>query len=362
MKNFFYSEKELKKISQNFFEEIYQGYLGKNTSLSFLKTPLLEENFFPKKDSFSVFLIGGRVFKKFEGKWRNGRVVFFKKEKSQQVPLFKTKKDFFDFINPKITQVSPVLLLSFAFPLKPLVRKNRIDGILFNPTKDHQFKGLVGKKIGEELEKFVFAKLRKRIKIVVVNDTIFLLLSAFYHDKERNWQKVVGGIVGSGTNFSFFIEKDLVVNLESGNFNKFPQTETGKIIDKNSTNPGEQLFEKEVAGVYLYQHYNLLKKDKNYWLSSTKELSKKAKEGDQIAKNLLKRSAQLVASQIGGIFQFKKKVFGCHQIKLFMEGSVFWKGEKYKEYVEETLFSLGIDQFKFANPNLFYYRTDAVYL
>lgn len=94
-------------------------------------------------------------------------------------------------------------------------------------------------------------------------------------------------------NFALFRQKDQVVNLESGNFDKFPQTNEGKMIDKHSAFPGRQLFEKETAGSYLFQHFNIEPR-----LSSTKELDEVSLRGDlkasRLAQSLLARSAKLV--------------------------------------------------------------------
>jgi len=52
----------------------------------------------------------------------------------------------------------------------------------------------------------------------------------------------------------------------------------------------------------------------------------------QIAQDLLRRSAQLVACQMAGITTFKKQ-----DMVFVMEGGLFWHGDNYKEIVTGTL-------------------------
>jgi hexokinase len=71
-------------------------------------------------------------------------------------------------------------------------------------------------------------------------------------------------------------------------------------------------------------------------------------EASQIARALLKRSAQLVACQIAGVVEFKNPSPSPSPLEgegrdeevgmvFNMEGSLFWKGNNYKTIVQETL-------------------------
>jgi hexokinase len=78
----------------------------------------------------------------------------------------------------------------------------------------------------------------------------------------------IGGIVGTGTNFCYlellnnihtlqakqkeaFPRKQMIINIESGNFDKIPQNAYDRTLDNNSTNRGEHITEKMVSGLYL---------------------------------------------------------------------------------------------------------------
>ena len=213
---------------------------------------------------------------------------------------------------------------------------NRLDGILTKGTKEHSFTGLIGRQVGVSVQKFIYEKFHRAITVSVANDTICLILSGLTRYPAEG---VCGGIVGTGINFAFFLDERQLVNLEAACFDKFDQSQEGKIIDKQSVHPGEDLLEKEVAGAYLFQHYNLKTGGK---LTSTHELDKVARgeiSGEkQVARDLFKRAAQLLACQVAGIARFKKR-----PMTFVMEGSLFWIGWNFRKTVAETVKLLAPD-------------------
>ncbi|MGB9609313.1 MAG: hexokinase family protein [Minisyncoccia bacterium] len=341
-----YNITELKIIAKNFCDELKKAYLNLPSSLSFFINPLPKPQVVLPNKIIQVMVFGGTIFKSTsvkspDFKFKNDKI------KKLKTPFFSNEKIFFDFIINQLNKKADYLAINFAYPLKPILRNNRLDGKLLYSTKEHNFGTLIGKNIGEEIKKYIYQKQKRIIKVTIINDVVALLLSGIF--KNENWQNLCAGIVGTGTNFAFFIDKKTAVNLESGNFNKFPLTLTGKIINQNSSEPNKQLFEKEIAGAYLYLHYNLIKNKDNFNtpLKSTIELSKKAKKGDILAKKILEHSASLIASQIAGTYQFKKlQTNNPHlKLKIIMEGSLFWQGYQYQNYIRRYLkFLDGLDK------------------
>ncbi len=329
---------ELKNIADNFAQELKEADSGKDTSLAFIIHQLPETSLVKEGEIFQVMVIGGTVCTKGLVKKQNNNLKILKKVLIDQ-NLFITNQDLFSFISKELEKDIKVLALNFAYPIKPVFEKGRLDGILLSGTKENDFGDLIGKKIGESLEKYILEKLSREIKVSVANDTICILLSGL---TKFPWNKLVGGVVGTGTNFAFFLDEKRLVNLESGNFDKFPLSEEAKKIDKSSSSPGKYLFEKEIAGAYLYKHFNLLLEEKGLAhpkLTSTKQLDEvisglNGKAAD-IAKNVLKRSADLVAAAVSGIAEFKKS-----DLDVCVEGSLFWKGLGYKEDIKEKVKSL----------------------
>lgn len=325
----------LKSVQLDFFKELRSSFSGKKTSLPFIinslpSTPLVSEN-----ETFQVMVIGGSVFKKIIGKKRKAGTSFSKKAQ-EPLPVLRTKEDFISLVERNLDPNTSVVALNFAYPVRPVFDNGKLDGVLISGTKEHAFEGLVGECVGQELEKYFYKKYKRKILFTVANDTVCLLLSGL---GSASWEKLAGGIVGTGVNFAYFLGPGEVVNLESGSFDKFPISPETLEIDLNSTIMGKALFEKETAGSYLYKHFNsiLAKQRLNHpKIASTWELKKLAMLdiplASSIARDLIIKSAGLIASQIAGIVLFKKQ-----DMTFVMEGSFFWEEDIYREYVESFL-------------------------
>ncbi|MGH7245646.1 MAG: hexokinase family protein [Candidatus Levyibacteriota bacterium] len=322
---------ELLVITKNFVEELEHAKNALPSSLSFIKNTIPSIPLITDAALFEVMVIGGTVFQKALCKKDNGAIVIVKVEEKSR-PLFPTKNDFLSFVKNRLDKNCHFLAINFAHAMQPVFEKNKVDGIFLFPSKENLYEGLVGEKVGEEIEKYC----KNSLSVSVANDTICLLLAG---KDTTPWEASAGGIVGTGVNFAFFDKENEIINLEAGRFNKFVQTETGKIIDKNSVCPNEYLFEKEVSGAYLFEHFNLFCQQKNISyspLKNSEELNNLAADTNnprgEIARNIITHSAQLVACEIAGITFYKKQ-----NMTFLMEGSIFWKGYQYKKIIEETV-------------------------
>lgn len=326
--------KTLIQIKSNFTKEIKDAANGEKNSLPFIVHEISLSPIVKDGEIFQVLVVGGTVGKIAILK-KDGNTIKILSKKEEQLP-FRNEEEFLEFINNRLSENINTLALNFAYPIKPIFAKGKLDGILLAVTKEGGFHGLVAKQVGREIENYILAKRNKKIRVAVANDTVCLLTSGLYQFRKG---ELAAGIVGTGFNMAFFLDKNKLVNLESASFDKFSRSKEGKIVDKESTRPGKAYFEKEVAGAYLYKHFNIEVKEKNIKypsISSTEELNiishKNIPEVSEIAQNLLKRSAQLVACQIAGIVVFKNR-----NMVFNMEGSLFWKGNNYKETVELTV-------------------------
>ncbi|KAI4974089.1 hypothetical protein ZWY2020_042176 [Hordeum vulgare] len=78
-----------------------------------------------------------------------------------------------------------------------------------------------------------------------VNDTVGALAGAHYWDEDV----MVAVILGTGTNALYKMQ---IINTEWGAFSDgLPLTEFDRDMDAESINPGEQIFEKTISGMYL---------------------------------------------------------------------------------------------------------------
>lgn len=314
---------------------------------------------------FQVIAIGGSTFHSaLATRTPEGELTLSKDQKTN-IPQILTKEQLFILIEKYLEPDVEFIGLNFAYPLEPISTGSQLqDCELIKSTKEHHFAGLVGKAVGAELATFIEARTKRsgrerKLKVAVANDTVCLNLSGL--GEAESPTQVAAGIVGTGSNFSIVITNEQgsheVVNLETGNFTKFNQTESGKFVDAESKDPGEQLLEKELAGGYLYQHFNYYREKNSLQvnrLSSSADLGKLKfseinSEAGNLAAKLIERSAQLVAMEITSLRDYiqsdrggENNELGEHnQLVVVMEGSLFWKGPQYSEYVMKWLTELG---------------------
>ncbi len=323
----------LQEIQSNFHSELEHASHAQGSSLPFILNPLPAKPLVANDEIFQVMTIGGSVYRRaMLKKTHNGLEILTLNYGNQ--PQFVTEDDLLAFLDIHIDTHIKHLAVNFAYPITPIFDNGKLDGILINGTKENQFFGLTNKKVGCEIEKYIKEKRNQEISVSIANDTVCLILSGL---TQTTWDHLAAGIVGTGVNFALFLDKETVVNLESGAFTGFQPTPTGQAVDAFSKNPGKQLFEKEVSGAYLYQHFNHLVNTKaidHPQLRETADLSYVAQKNipqvSAIAKEHMRRSAAFVATQIAGIASFKKQ-----PLTFIMQGSLFWKGRDYKETVEE---------------------------
>lgn len=326
---------ELQNIAGNYTSELELAQRGKNSSLSYIvnevpKTPIAKNG-----EVFQIIVVGGSMTQSAIVKKEESGIEILS-QKKLSVPDFSTKKIFLEFIYPLIDKKISHLCLNFAFALKPIFENNILDGVLIHPTKEHLFKGLIGERVGVEISSFVALQRQQKLLVSVANDTICLLLSGL---SKYSWDNMASLVVGTGVNAAIFSSEYALVNLESGNFNKLFQSAEDKIIDKSSTNPGKYMLEKQVSGEYLFKLFNLRIKNANIAypeLKSTKQmgnaLGDKNPKVSQTAREILARSAELVAAVVLGILDFSKK-----DLNFVVEGNLFWNATLYKETVQGCL-------------------------
>ncbi len=325
---------QIKKIRDNFIEELNLSERKNKTSLPFIINPLPSKKIVKNEEVFQAIVVGGSMGKIAKLKNNtNGLEILSTEEKEQ--PRFDSYEIFMEYLENQLHVDTKILAVDFAFPLSPILEDGILDGILLRGTKEHLFHGLVGKKIGEEISNYFLKKRGQKILVSCANDTVCLLLSGLTKYSKDN---LACGILGTGMNAAFFLDENKCVNLESASFDKFPKSPEGEIIDASSTQPGTALFEKEITGAYLYKHFNLIIKEKGIDfkpINSTLELKNLSHENSgevsKIANELLDKSAAYISAQIAAISEFKKR-----DMVFVMDGSFFWEST-YKKRVDEMI-------------------------
>ena len=134
-----------------------------------------------------------------------------------------------------------------------------LDAKLVRWTKNIQAPEIVGQYVGAELKKRLGGG-----EIAIINDTVATLLAAKATEGEKTYSSYVGFILGTGTNCAYVEKKanivklaggdktgSMIINAESGGFDKAPQSIFDKAVDAKSVQPGEGLLEKMISGAYL---------------------------------------------------------------------------------------------------------------
>ena len=159
--------------------------------------------------------------------------------------------------------------ISFSYPCEVLPNG---DGRMIRLTKELHVTDLVGSLVCEPLEaalKKLGAPGKRRWRLI--NDTVGTLLGGMAQCRREKYSDFVGLILGTGTNTcaAFPAESiakseaamamggEVVVNLESGGFDRFPLGSGDEALDSASIQPGKQRLEKTISGGYYPQ---LLKK------------------------------------------------------------------------------------------------------
>ncbi|KAK2575816.1 hypothetical protein KPH14_007198 [Odynerus spinipes] len=161
-----------------------------------------------------------------------------------------------------------VLPLGFTFSF-PLSQHGLTKGLLVRWTKGFNCSDVIGEDVVALLEQSIARRNDIKIDVcAILNDTTGTLMSCAW--KNRNCR--IGLIVGTGSN-ACYVEKTknvecaisgnystdkpyMLINTEWGAFGEqgtldFVLTEFDRAIDANSINPGKQLFEKMISGMYM---------------------------------------------------------------------------------------------------------------
>lgn len=337
--DFFYAEDELVKIKENFVADLSAAAKGETSSLLWLSTQLPEnrEAYTVKEGEFlQIMAIGGSNYHGALYTNQSGSLIQVGEMSKLTLEKFKSAAELYSFISSQLDSRTMHLGLNFAYGLNPVIREARIDGSLRTVSKGISFDGLLGEMVGAKVEEFIRQSSGRDIRVSVANDVVSMLMSAPLEETSSG-KGFAGGVVGTGFNLGLVVNNSSFVNLEAGKFSGLRQTESGQEIDRGSTNPGEFRLEKELAGAHLWQHYNFYAGKLGYMaLNSTAEMNDQAKEGNLLAKSILKRSANLTAAVIAGLSSY----IGASSLTMVMEGSLFWKAEDYQEQVKRTLDAL----------------------
>ncbi|KAJ7963082.1 Phosphotransferase [Quillaja saponaria] len=152
--------------------------------------------------------------------------------------------------------------LGFTFSF-PVMQSSIASGNLIRWTKGFSIDDAVGQDIVAELTRAMERQGLDMHVSALVNDTVGTLAGG----RHSNQDVIAAVILGTGTNAAY-VERaqaipkwhgllpqsgEMVINMEWGNFRSshLPLTDYDLALDAESLNPGEQIFEKIISGMYL---------------------------------------------------------------------------------------------------------------
>ncbi len=243
-----------------FISEMEKGLRGEPSSLMMIPTYVGVNGRIPEGSKAAVLDAGGTNF-------RGGVVTIppaITDKQNQPMPGTKGEVDEETFYKAFADEVKRVLPLAttkkigwcFSYPAEATPD---LDAKLVHWTKNIQAPAILGQYVGKEL----LARLGGG-EIAIVNDTVATLLAAKATEGDKTYSSYIGFILGTGTN-SAYVEKNaniaklsgvdpdgsMIINAESGGFDKIEQSEFDKAADRKTGNPGNHIFEKMIAGAYL---------------------------------------------------------------------------------------------------------------
>ena len=179
-------------------------------------------------------------------------------------------EDFISFIADAVeplTQYSDVIGFCFSYSadITP-----EIDGRVICIDKEVVIEGAEGRLVGASLLEELARRGVHGKRIVILNDTAAVLLGGSAMMDKSRCGGLIGQVSGTGTNTCCVLplrrlvklgrqeDTRIIINLESGMYDRMPRGDFDLLLDQHSHNPGEKLMEKLTAGVYLGQLARLM--------------------------------------------------------------------------------------------------------
>lgn len=243
-----------------FLSEMEKGLAGEESSLRMIPTYVGVNGKIPQGAKAAVLDAGGTNF-------RSAVVSIppcLEDKVNQPMPGMKGEVDDETFYAAFVKEAKRVLpkatvgKLGFCFSY-PAEATPDLDAKLLSWTKGIRAPGIVGQYVGRELLRRLGGG-----SIAIVNDTVATLLAAKAMEGNRTYSSYIGFILGTGTNAAY-VEKNanirkmeglapdgtMIINAESGNFNKIGRSAFDLAMDAKQPDPGNHIFEKMISGGYL---------------------------------------------------------------------------------------------------------------
>lgn len=355
-------------VSSHYGQELIAGLAGLPSSVrmfpSHLKPVSIRE--LPENSEALVIEIGGTNLYGARIKVQDQKpAVLASHEDDLPTTHFENAQDFYETLikslEPILTGQTPqALAIVYSFPGEAVPKPNGV-GVISPEKLPKEFviPGISRVEVGEAFLETLGKThpIKTDIPTVVLNDTVAVLFSA---------EAPIGGVVGTGYNLAISTPKG-IINSESGGFAIEPTHQLARAIDEKSSNPGKQLVEKQISGLYLGEQMKLIALQLSQTgvkvpfpideISSetiTYLLQLENTDSDTVllqeaAGRLRDRSAQIVGVMIATAIRSFPEQFPQNRIRIPMEGSPFWKVPGYSARAKEAAERLSQKRIDFLN-------------
>lgn len=253
-KDFALTKEEMQGIIKDFHGEMKRGLRKKPSSLKMLPT-YVDRPTGREKGAYIALDLGGTNFRVLTLVLKGGGRIAGLKVMKFAIPKKVMKgegKELFSFLARSVKKFLSAgasgvdLGFTFSFPIK---QRSVASGDLVVWTKGFEAKGVVGRDVVVLLKEALRREGLNGIRVsALANDTVGTLVARAYSDRSCD----VGVIIGTGTNACYTERaRHMIINIEWGNFNKLRKTRYDKFLDSQTDNPGCQILEKMVSGMYL---------------------------------------------------------------------------------------------------------------
>ncbi len=256
----------IEELTNKMVEDMDKGLAGEESSFMMIPTYLSTEGVVNKNEQVIAIDAGGTNLRIATVVFTDEGVKIDNLKKMRMLGTEKplTKQEFLDalceILLPYLQYSHKVgFCFSFAAEITP-----DMDGKVIRWAKEVNISGCEGMFLGKEIN----ANLKKygvteTVKFCILNDTVSTLLGGPAIKDGERVDGQIGLILGTGTNTAYVEEtskitkindgktNQMIINMESGGFDKMPMGKFDKILDSKSNNPGIALFEKMISGVYL---------------------------------------------------------------------------------------------------------------
>ena len=256
------------QVCESFLNQMEAGLASKDSSLAMIPTYIETDRELPANEPVIVMDAGGTNFRAAAVSFDGHGKFEIKKLRKKAMPGVDeevSQNEFFDVLTGYIEDIareSEKIGFCFSYPCEITPDK---DGRLTHFSKEIKAPQVVGQMIGEHLKAAIErAGLDGNKHVVILNDTVTTLLAGMAGFEDKNYDSYVGFILGTGTNTCYIeqnsniikahgLDKDksMIINVESGGFDKAPRGRIDQQFDASTNNPGVHTFEKMISGAYL---------------------------------------------------------------------------------------------------------------